>query len=247
MKKLTFILLLTGLLWSCQTSQPISYSSYHSHLNITDSVAADSASVAFIAPYKEKLESEMSAIIGFSNQELTKRSVESTLGNFVADLNQEIVAAETGERVDMGAVATGGLRTVLPKGDITLGKAYEVMPFENLMVILALDGDLMQQLFEYIGQAKNIALSNSKLVYDSNGKLLEASIGGEPFDPMKTYHLAITDYLANGGDRMSFLIDAPRVRETNLLQRDAIIKKIKQLQAANQPIVANIEGRVIFK
>jgi hypothetical protein len=68
-------------------------------------------------------------------------------------------------------------------------------------------------------------------------------IGGQPLDPARTYTIAISDYLAGGGDHMEFL-KAATARHTGLLLRTAIIDHIKALTAAGQPVTAKVEGRV---
>jgi hypothetical protein len=70
-------------------------------------------------------------------------------------------------------------------------------------------------------------------------------IGGQPFDvnDARTYPIAISDYLATGGDNLSFFKPLTP-RHTNVLLRTAIADHIRALTKAGQPVTARVEGRV---
>ncbi|RYY14082.1 MAG: hypothetical protein EOO36_14845, partial [Cytophagaceae bacterium] len=143
---------------------------------------------------------------------------------------------------DLGVMTNGGLRTALPAGNITLGNIFELMPFENELVVLDAPGPVVQQLFAY---AARIGMPIAGAVYTVGpDKAPQAiSIGGRPFDPVRTYSIAVSDYLAGGGDNLTFLKDA-RLSHTGLLLRTVIVNHIKALTAAGQPVTAQVEGRV---
>lgn len=244
-KKLLFLLLVLSA--SCASVAPQSYKVQDSAPVRVDSlVAPDPEMMALIAPYKENISKEMNEIIGYAAKELTEGPVESALGNFVADLTEEKAEQYSGMEVDMGAITMGGLRVPVPEGAVRLRDIYELMPFENYVLLLELTAAQTLQLFEYAARTKDIAISGSRLVTE-NGKPVSVEIGGRPFDPEKTYTLAISDYLANGGDNMEFLKDAKRLAVPDIKLRDVIIEKFKDLQAQGKKADANIEGRVVVK
>lgn len=209
-------------------------------------VAADPEMLAFIDPFKENMAKEMDGIIGYAARELVKEPVESSLGNFVADLLAEKGEEYAGIVVDMGGITTGGLRAPVPQGPIRLRDIYELMPFENTVKVLELTGEQTLQLFQYAASTQNIALSGTKLLVE-NGRPAKIEIRGKPFDPAKKYTLAISDYLANGGDKMTFLKEAKRLAVPEIKLRDIIIEKVTELQAQDREIDAQIEGRVVVK
>lgn len=204
---------------------------------------ADPEIQRIITPYKDKLDAEMNVIIGQADTTLTKQKVESTLGNFVADLIQEKASEAWGKPVDISALTTGGLRAPINKGDITVRQVYELMPFENFIWILELNSEQCRQLFEYLAENKNMAISNSVAVVEGQ-QLKKFYIDGYAFDPNRTYTLAISDYLANGGDDLTFLKDATRLRKLDLKYRDAIMDYIRELDKEGQTVDADIQGRV---
>jgi 2',3'-cyclic-nucleotide 2'-phosphodiesterase (5'-nucleotidase family) len=103
-------------------------------------------------------------------------------------------------------------------------------------------GPVVQQLFDYSAPI-SMAVSGAVYTVGLDKRAQNILIGGQPFDPAKTYRIAISDYLAGGGDHMDFL-KAATLRHTGLLLRTSIIDHIKALTAAGQPVVAKIEGRV---
>jgi 2',3'-cyclic-nucleotide 2'-phosphodiesterase (5'-nucleotidase family) len=199
---------------------------------------------AVIEPYRQRVTQQMGEVLGTAPVPLAKNPGESPLANFVADLQRQRAAAELHQPVDVGVMTNGGLRNSLPAGPITLGSVFELMPFENELVVLDAPGPVMQQLFDYAARLK-MALSNVTYTVDATGKPTNIRIGGQPFNPAKTYTVAISDYLAGGGDNMVFF-KALKPRDTGVLLRAAIVDRIRQLTKQGQPITAKVEGRVRF-
>lgn len=248
LKQYSAIPILILLLWGsgCRPAGVISVSSHESAAIPVDSlIVPDAETKAFIAPYKEELEAAMSRVVGHTARELNRAPVESRLGNFVADLIEEMAEKYAGYEVDMGAITIGGLRISLSEGPVRLGDLYELMPFENMVWVLELSGQQTKQLFEYAAERKNLAVSSSKLVIE-NDRPLSVLINGEPLNENRTYTLAISDYLASGGDHMSFLQEARILDMLDVKLRDIIIEKVAQAEAAGKKVDAAIEGRVVI-
>jgi hypothetical protein len=62
-------------------------------------------------------------------------------------------------------------------------------------------------------------------------------------DVERKYVFAVYDYIANGGDNLSFLTDLPRVTP-DLLVRDALINHVKKITGQGGVITATKEGRI---
>ena len=75
----------------------------------------------------------MNTVIGFSTIGLTKKLPESGLGNLIADAMKEMAQKKYATKVDAAFVNYGGIRSYIPKGEITIGKIFEIMPFDNLI------------------------------------------------------------------------------------------------------------------
>jgi 2',3'-cyclic-nucleotide 2'-phosphodiesterase (5'-nucleotidase family) len=237
-------LALVFLLVSCQrTWQPAAQLRPEARVPVNASVAADVATEAAIVPYRQQVEQRMKEVIGQAPVELKADVIESSLGNFVADLQRSQAAALLGRPIDMGLMTRGGLRYIIPQGNITVGDVFELMPFENELLVLTLSGATVEKLFQFGASKKILALSNASFTIqnDQPGNIM---IGGKPFDKQQTYTLAISDYLANGGDNLFFLKEAIKTEKAGILLRDAIIKHIQQLTAQGKPVEARVEGRV---
>ena len=202
----------------------------------------DAKMAAEIAPYRQRVTEQMSVVLGTAPVALTKNSGESPLGNFVADLQRERAALALHQPIDLAVMTNGGLRTAFPAGPITLGTVFELMPFENKLVVLDAPGPVVQQLFDYSARIK-MAVSGATYAVTSDGKPSDIRIGGQPFNPARTYAIAISDYLAGGGDNLIFFKPLAQ-RDTGVLLRQAITDKITALTAQGKLVQAQVEGRV---
>ena len=214
------------------TSQPVG-----------SALTPDAGAAAYIQPYHEQVARQMQQVIGTAPVALGKNPGENAIVDFVADL-QRTAASQyfKGEPIALGVMTNGGMRNALPAGPVTLGNVFELMPFENELVVLDAPGAVVQQLFDYAAPVR-MAISGATYAVGPDKKPQDIRIGGQPLDPAKTYSIALSDYLAGGGDHLDFL-QASRLRHTGLLLRTAIVDHIKALTAAGQPVVAPAGGRV---
>lgn len=244
--KLNIIYIAAVVLSSCSTQLVID----HNQNEIIPVISTpDSAITAIINPYKIGIDSVMNEVICISNKEMTKGRPESLLGNFVTDLCLE----QFSDQVEICIMNNGGLRFPLPKGEVTIGDIYKLMPFENKLVVLELNGLELFSLIEYIYSREGepfsglkiysrdscMILSNRNILYRNGDNILiskpvtASSCGGEEevyIDGRidKTYKIRIltSDYLAYGGDKMSFFKGKDQHNlETKL--RDTIISYCK--------------------
>ncbi|WP_210519557.1 5'-nucleotidase C-terminal domain-containing protein [Hymenobacter terricola] len=215
------------------TSQPVSKTQ-----------AEDPAIAALIAPYHDKVTAQMTEVLGTAPTALVKSPGESPLSNFVADLQRQRASKELGEPIPLGVMTNGGLRAGFAAGPVTLGSVFELMPFENELVVLDAPGPVVQQLFDYAAHVK-MAVSGATYTVTFDGMPKDIRIGDQLFDvnQNRTWPIAISDYLATGGDNMTFF-KALTPRHTNILLRTAIADHIRALTKAGQPVTAKVEGRV---
>jgi 2',3'-cyclic-nucleotide 2'-phosphodiesterase (5'-nucleotidase family) len=210
---------------------------------VSDSVQVDPQARNYIWPYKEKLDAKMKTVIGESVKELDKSGRgETALGNFVADMQKEYAEEEFGYPIDISIINNGGLRNTLPQGNITLGNVFELSPFDNYLFVLALSAQDVEKLAQYAVEKKNLGI-NGMYIESENNELTHFTVDGKPVEKGKTYLLAVNDYLATGGDQMSFLMDLPRKEVSDILLRDLLIEKIKEKTAKGEKLDAEIEGR----
>ncbi|MBL4657589.1 MAG: 5'-nucleotidase C-terminal domain-containing protein [Flavobacteriales bacterium] len=210
----------------------------------------DSAMTALIEPYKSKLDKDMNAVLAQCEQDMGKGNPEGLLGNFIADLtlaktNQYCKEANL-PPADITMLNNGGLRTTLIKGPIYKKRIYELMPFENEMVVLTISGEKMKSLFDFLARIGGMPVSALTMVI-VDGKPTEMTVGGKPFDIKNTYRVATSDYLAEGGDKMRFFLDP--IKRDNLVHklRDAIIEYVEEKGQQGEVITAKLDGRIKIK
>ncbi|ALI98135.1 5'-nucleotidase C-terminal domain-containing protein [Rufibacter tibetensis] len=241
----SFSVALALLLAGCQKElTPTASLSAPTDIPVNTQISPDPTVEGTITPYRTRVDKTMNEVIGQAPVAIERGGVESPLGNFVADLCRTQTMAVYGKTIDMGGMTSGGLRNPIDQGPITVGDVFELMPFENEMLVLTLSGETVKEMFDFAARTKILTIANSSYTL-RNGQAEAITIGGKPFDPSKTYTLAISDYLANGGDNMGFLKKALKIEQTGLLARDAIMKEIKQRTAQGKPVLAEKDGRVI--
>jgi 2',3'-cyclic-nucleotide 2'-phosphodiesterase (5'-nucleotidase family) len=237
---ISFFLLL--LLISCHSSyqsQSVQYNSYR----IEAVKTGDTTVPAFLSGYREEVNRTMNAVVGTVETTLEKKQPEGTLGNFIADAMLIMARQKFDLPVDAAFVNYGGIRlNQLASGNATTGKIYELMPFDNILVLQKMKGDVLQQFLD-IGAARGGWPVAGLTMQISNKKAVNIKIAGKPLDPSATYTIANSDYVANGGDNADMLRAIPQI-SNGYLVRDAIFDYIKWLKSQGKNIVANLENRV---
>ncbi|HBR11149.1 MAG TPA: bifunctional NAD pyrophosphatase/5'-nucleotidase [Chryseobacterium sp.] len=238
--------LIAVLMMGCKA--PLNLASVHTEKNIyiTDSLADDEAMDAIIQPYKHELEGKMNTKISHTDAELNKSGDNNNLGSLLADYTfegaDEWAKKNNQPPVDAAVINIGGIRTIIPKGDILTKQIYEVMPFENEIVIVKLHGKDVEGLFDYyLATQKNNPVSHL-IIETDNQSVSKKLINGKPVDYNKDYYIATSDYLAMGGDNMAFF-GKGKLIATGIKMRDLFIEKFKQ----NPNISAPDDIRLIFK
>lgn len=246
------VLLITVTFWlltACSSGYIVVDSTYSNQLITPVEVAADSSLVAIYTPYKVRLEAEMNKVIGFSEIDLAKGKPESPLTNLLADLilseaNDRAQKSSPAFEVDLSFLNYGGIRTGLPKGNINVGHLFELMPFENELVLLQLPAMEIQQFLDLIASRGGDSMSGVKFRI-SGGKATNIEIGGKPFDSAATYWLATSDYVADGGDSYSMLQKHVTRIETGEKIRDVMIQYFTDYHATGALIHPKKDGRII--
>ncbi|MBT8260968.1 MAG: 5'-nucleotidase C-terminal domain-containing protein, partial [Bacteroidia bacterium] len=178
-----------------------------SRLEINDSLASDQKVEDFIKPYREHVNKNLDSVLSYSVDTFSKRDGElnTAIGNLMADAvlqeSNPIFYKRTGNYIDMVLLNHGGIRSILSKGNVTIRTAYQIMPFENSVVIAELEGIHVKKLIVYLQKAKRAhPISGLKLKLDQEYNLIDATINNLPIKDDKVYYVATNDYLYNGGD-----------------------------------------------
>jgi 2',3'-cyclic-nucleotide 2'-phosphodiesterase (5'-nucleotidase family) len=229
---------------ACSTSYQVIKTNREEY-NINNKVAVDSSIIKTYLPYKVQLDAEMNKVIGYSEVNLTKGSnlPESVLGNFFADAIMH-QAKKIIPHIDFALPTTkGGLRNDIVKGPIIISSIFELMPFENELVIVELNGAAVQKMLQMIAATNGQPVAGLKM--NIKDKMPEnVLINGKPFDVTRTYRVLTSDYIANGGDSMQGFANPISRKNIGLLVRDALLKEVAEIQQAGKMINASLDGRI---
>lgn len=242
-------------LLSCRSYVISNQQSENNSVERTES--ANSELLEIITPYSDSLEKTMSGVIGYSEVELFTGSPEGKLGNFVADLCLSIgnkkYTNDVGDTADFVLLNNGGFRTFMPAGAITTGKIYEIMPFENELVVVTLSIEKTVELIQYIAEKtakegsrkQGVPVSGNVRVELMDKTPVEVLVNGARLRG-RPYKVITTDYLANGGDNMSFFLNPLQYQKLNIKLRDAILQEVIELDKSGLKVSAKLDNRVKY-
>jgi 2',3'-cyclic-nucleotide 2'-phosphodiesterase (5'-nucleotidase family) len=215
-------------------------------LNADVQYLADTAYINQLQPFKKLVDAKMNVVIGRAAETMRGHAPESLLSNFSADAYRASATAYSKSDVDIAIVNLGGLRTIIPAGDIQLRKVFELMPFENELVILWLKGDKLNELCQYFASKGGEGVSGLRFVIDNN-KALDITINGRSLETDKLYSIATNDYLAGGNDKMVALANYEKRVNTGIKVRSMLLDYIKAETAKGNEIRSALDGRIVIK
>lgn len=206
------------------------------NISINNELKNNEEFVKVIEPFKQKLDKEMNQKISTTSVDLTKQGDNSNLGNLLADYTFDgaDIWAKTNlkQNIDAALINIGGIRTTIGKGDILLKNIFEVMPFENEVIIVKMKGTDVQGLFDYYAKTQVNNPVSHLYIETNNGQLTKTLINGKPINPSQDYYIATSDYLALGGDNMKFFSKGESI-STGIKLRDLFIEYFKKNQQIN--------------
>ncbi|MAU37069.1 MAG: hypothetical protein CMD14_06835 [Flavobacteriales bacterium] len=231
MKAIKFtLLILAFLLVSCSTSYTLQS---HEEEVIKVNAKIDSTILRIISPYQKGIEDLMNEVLTYTLNDLDKGKPQSTIGNFVTDLCLNYADAH------ICVMNNGGLRTNISAGTITRGEIYQLMPFENELVVLKLNKKEYINLLKYIGKRGGEPFSGMTMTINKDGRVIKNSWPVN-FNEGDHVRMLTSDYLANGGDNMWFLKDKKQ-NKVGIKLRDAIIDYCKNTDT----IDVQLDNRII--
>lgn len=235
---LVIITLTLGLV-ACKTQNQLS-TIHGKRIPVGENITEDSKITAFIQPYKNKLDAEMNQVLCDNPSTLDKskliNSYQSEMGNWMSDVvfdaAKEWLQKKHQLPLDACLLNHGGIRAILPAGKVQTKNAFEIMPFENSLVVVALKSTEVKKLVEMIyNEKKPHPLSGIKA--KKNGNSTEISINNETLNPNKIYYIATSDYTANGGDNMTFFLQNEGVFDLDYKLRNILIDYFKKTNSVS--------------
>lgn len=178
-------------------------------------IKEDPKGIEILNKYNEKISPMTSEIVGYTAIDLTHERFTdkvSPLGEKVC----KFMADSAG--VEIGIANGGGIRVPIDQGVITMGKLWEMLPFDNFLVTMNLKGSTIKGLLEHgIANKEFGMIEYSGLVVDYDATKEKGSkvksiklLNGQDLDMNKTYKIVTNDFMLNidnyakGGDGYSF-------------------------------------------
>ena len=231
MKNLTTIICASVLLLSsCKTEFKHLEQVDGKRISVDSSIDEDSEITEFIAPYKQHLNETLDSPLSYNPSFLSKRDgdLNTAIGNLMADALMEqvnpIFRKNTGNSIDMVLLNNGGIRAEIPVGNVSTRTAYQIMPFENEVVIAELKGEKMLEMLDYLSKAKTAhPVSGIKIIADGSYMIKNATIKQQQISRDSTYFVATSDYLVGGGDNMKFFADPVSIHSSDYKIRNVMI------------------------
>ncbi len=183
---------------------------------IDSSFKPDEATLKRIDELKAPIEALKSKVVGTSEGPIEGdrkvcRVKECSMGNLVADAT---LARVKDQGVTIAFANSGGLRSSIDSGDVSMGEVLTVLPFQNTVATFQLKGEDIRAALENgvsqidDGAGRFMQVSGMKYSFDrskpagSRVTAVEVKEGDAfvPLDPAKTYTVAANNYVRTGGD-----------------------------------------------
>jgi 2',3'-cyclic-nucleotide 2'-phosphodiesterase (5'-nucleotidase family) len=204
----------------------------------------DSAMYKMVGPYRENVDKTMNEVLAENEADLLKEIPDSRLGNFLADAYLWAARQKIDKDAEIAFMNHGGVRiNRIGKGAVTRRTIYEVMPFDNLLVVAEVSGVLLQQYLDKIaadGGGGGVAGVRFAI---SEKKAVAVMVNGKPLDLNRTYKMVNSDYTLDSGSGIPAFKTLKQVR-SGYLMRDAIIHYCQYLQQSGKKISVEPQMRI---
>ncbi len=145
---------------------------------------------------ESRIDSLLEEVIAHANGDFKRAySDESTIGNLITD-SMKFTA-----KTDIALQNSGGIKSTISSGAISLRDLYDLLPFENSVVKLELQGWEIENILEesLAEQGSFLQASGLQCLYSSKNpkgfRIFQISVNDEPLEFSKTYTVAVNDFM----------------------------------------------------
>lgn len=178
---------------------------------------------------------DVKKVVGYSTRVMVRKKPECELYDWFIDELMRATADSTGKKIDIGISNRGGIRIDMPAGEILCDDIQSMFPFKNNLCYVALHGRDVRAILDQMAATSFQILGGVKVVA-KNGKIVSATVNGEPLDDDKVYGVATINFLLDGGDGYSIGKNAVETIFCNGWLYDTMIAYVKSLTAAGKPV-----------
>ena len=176
-----------------------------------------------------------------------RRGEENLLGYWMSDVMRQAAQDVIGSPVRFAITNAGGLRSNLRPGQLKVGDIFELMPFENELVVIELSGaEVIQVVKEGLVRRGGEPCSGVKAVVTGSPEAATYSLvweDGSPIDPTATVKVATSDYLYGGGDSIPTLKQGRKPFTTGITLRQMLLDHCASLAKDKKDLLPPAPGR----
>lgn len=198
--------------------------------------AASAKMEAFIKPYRDHVDKDLSEVLAFNPETLDKSKGEwqTNIGNFMADITLEksvpIFQKRENKTISICLLNHGGIRAIMPKGDVTARTGYEIMPFENSAIVIGLKAEQLREMANFIiAEKKPHPLSGMTFTIGKDNMAKNIMVQGKALENDTVYYVVTSDYLSSGGDNMEFFKKGVAQYDIDYKLRNILIDYLKDV------------------
>ncbi len=196
-----------------------------------------------VSPYRNRINQVVDSPLAYAPVPLVLNDGKknTSMGNLMADIVLEetapIFKQQTGNDLDFVVLNRGGVRAIISAGSVNARNAFEVMPFENYISVVELDGTAVRQLITFLSESpKAHPIAGMQIILDKNNKLESVTINGSPFNENRNYFVATSDYLVMGGPSIGFFNETVSITDTGYLLRNAMIDHFRKVDTLTSKV-----------
>jgi len=178
---------------------------------------------------------KVKTVIGCSTRAMVRTYPECEIYDWYIDELMRATADSTGKRVDIGFANRGGVRIDMPAGEVLYDDIMSMFPFRNYLCYVALHGRDVRVLLDQMA-ATTLQIVGGVKVTVKNGKIVSATVNGEPLDDDKIYGVATLNFLLDGGDGYKVANNAVEIIKCNGYLYDTMLSYVQSLTASGKPI-----------
>jgi 2',3'-cyclic-nucleotide 2'-phosphodiesterase (5'-nucleotidase family) len=202
---------------------------------VTEMLPQTNSIEQFIAPFRNRIDEDLNAVLAYAPENVDKKGAwQTTIGNLQSTITlasaTKIFNLRENKNVDICLLNNGGIRSIVNKGNVTTRTAFELMPFENNLVVASLKGEQILELINYfIKEKKPHPLAGLTFTIDKYDVAKNILVQNQPLDIQKIYYVATNDYLYNGGDSMNFFKKSVNMYDLDYKLRNIWIDYFKEV------------------
>ncbi|MDO9578933.1 MAG: bifunctional UDP-sugar hydrolase/5'-nucleotidase [Candidatus Cloacimonadales bacterium] len=196
-----------------------------------------------ILAMQQRAEVGMDEVIGEAAIYLSRSGsgTQNLIGNLVCEAMLDYAEA------DFAFLNLGGIRADINAGPVTYRDVFDVMPFDNQVVMMEVDGKFLKDIIEMrvSGSRHGLRVAGVEVVINRNrenyDRVTSLLIGGKPWQADKIYKVVTTDFLLQGNAGLAMLTKIPEDKITRYEQdlREAIVEYIRK----QSPVEIKIDNR----